>query len=233
MLARLGVGSRREAEEWIRAGRLSVNGAVATLGVRVQPDDQLRLDGRLIRQRAASGVQVLLCHRSPGESLTDLIARIPKSAGRRFIAVSPMPRIDGGLELVTSDGEMAARLQRAAHKLSSEFSIRVRGELPEQGLKGVLEGTLDSGERLEVESCEAGGGEGANRWYSLAGRGGSGKDVRQLFERQGALVSRVLRTRMGSVTLSRDFPRGRFRELTVEELAGLASSPVTPAPKAD
>lgn len=210
---------------WIRAGRLSVNGAVAVLGTRVQPDDQLRLDGRPIRQRAPSSAQVFLCHRSPGENLQDLISRIPRSAGRRFTAVSPMPRIDGGLELVTSDGEMAARLQRAAHQLISDFSIRVRGELPEQALRGVIEGVLDSGERLEIESCEPGGGEGANRWYALRGRGGSGKDVRQLFERQGALVSRVLRTRLGAVVLSRDFPRGRFRELTEDELKELVASP--------
>src|SRR5262249_15005663 len=155
----------------------------------------------------------LLCHRSPGEPLTDLIARIPRTSGRRFVAVSPMPRIDGGLELVTSDGELAARLQRAAHGLPSEFSVRVRGELPEAALSGVLEGRLDSGEHLQIEACEAGGGEGANRWYTLRARGGSGKDVRQLFERHGALVSRVLRTRLGAVTLSRDFPRGRFRDL--------------------
>lgn len=221
----MGAGSRREVEEWIRAGRLTVNGIVATLGVRVQCDDQLRLDGRLIRQRAPEQAQILLCHRSPGESLSDLIARIPRNAGRRFIAVSPMPRIDGGLEIVTSDGAAAERLQRAAHGLESEFSVRVRGELPEQALSGVLDGSLDSGERLKVKSCVAGGGEGANRWYTLACSGGSGKDVRQLFERQGAIVSRVLRTRLGSVTLSRDFSRGRFRELEPEELSGLVSAP--------
>jgi 23S rRNA pseudouridine2605 synthase len=221
VLARIGLASRREAEEWIRAGRLSVNGAVAVLGTRVQAEDQLRLDGRPIRQRAPSSAQVFLCHRSPGENLQDLIGRIPRSAGRRFVAVSPMPRIDGGLELVTSDGAMASRLQRAAHQLVSSFSVRVRGELPEQALRGVLDGALDSGERLEVESCEPGGGEGANRWYALMGRGGSGKDVRQLFERQGALVSRVLRTSLGSAVLNRDFPRGRFRDLTEDELREL------------
>lgn len=228
MLARLGVGSRREAEEWIRAGRLSVNGTVAALGVRVQPRDQLRLDGRLIKQRAAGEAQLFLCHRSPGENPEDLIARLPRRSGRRFIAVSPMPRIDGGLELLTADGELAVRLQRVAHGLESEFSVRVRGELPELALKGVLEGQLDNGERLEVRSCEAGGGEGANRWYTLVGRGGSGKDVRQLFERQGALVSRVLRTRLGSIALSRDFPRGRFRELSEEEIRDLTSAPAEP-----
>ena len=196
--------------------------------MRVTPTDQVRLDGRPVRQRDSGEGHVFLCHRSPGENLQDLIDRLPRRAGRRFIAVSPVPRIDGGLELVTSDGGMAARLQRAAHGLSSEFSVRVRGEMPEQALNGVLEGMLDNGGRLEIESCEAGGGEGANRWYMLTGRGGSGKDVRQLFERQGAIVSRVLRTRLGPLTLERTMARGRFRELTAEEISALTSAAAEP-----
>jgi 23S rRNA pseudouridine2605 synthase len=221
VLARLGVGSRREAEEWIRAGRLTINGELAMLGARVAPGDQMRLDGRVIRQREAAESHVFLCHRSPGEDMQDLLERLPRRSGRRFIAVSPMPRIDGGLELVTSDGEMAARLQRAAHRLNSEFSVRVRGELPKTALTGVLEGVLDRGSKLEVERCEPGGGEGANRWYEVTARGGSGKDVRQLFERLGAIVSRVLRTKMGTLVLERHMPRGRFRALSDEELQAL------------
>jgi len=247
VLSQLGLASRREAEAWIRAGRLTVNGQPATLGVRVTPADKLQLDGRPVRQREPGNAEkprkapVFLCHRSPGEYLiarpilneatarvavpeTALADRIPRRAGRRFIAISPMPRIDGGLELVTADGELAARLQRAAHHLDSEFSVRVRGELPDSALQGILDGILDRGGRLEVESCEPGGGEGANRWYTLTARGGSGKDVRQLFERQGALVSRVLRVRMGTLILDRHLARGRFRELSGEELAGLMAS---------
>jgi 23S rRNA pseudouridine2605 synthase len=232
VLARAGLASRREAEDWIRAGRLTVNGQAASLGVRVSPDDEVRLDGRVIRQRAPqSGGRAYMYHRSPGESLdaapTDapdsvpLLARLPKRAGRRFIVVSPMPRIDGGLEIVCGDGELAARLQRSVRGLSSELSVRVRGELTEQQIEGVLGGVLDSGERLPVLSCEPAGGEGANRWYAISARGASGKDVRQLFERQGAIVSRVLRTRMGSVALDRTLARGHFRELTREEVEAL------------
>src|SRR5581483_5764556 len=135
-----------------------------------------------------------------GRPVTD---RLPRRAGRRFIAVSPMPRIDGGLELVTSDGEMAAKLQRSVRRLSSEFSVRVKGELSEEQIGRILAGVLDSGEALAVERCEPGGGEAANRWYALQVRGASGKDVRQLFERQGALVSRVLRTKLGPLALER------------------------------
>lgn len=232
VLARAGLASRREAEDWIRAGRLTVNGQAASLGIRVSADDEVRLDGRVIRQRAPqSGGRVYLYHRSPGESLdkapadapeaVPLLERLPRRGGRRFIMVSPMPRIDGGLELVCGDGELAARLQRSVRGLSSEFSVRARGELAPQQIEGVLGGILDSGEKLTVLACEAAGGEGANRWYAITARGASGKDVRQLFERQGALVSRVLRTRLGSLALERSLARGHFRELTGEELRSL------------
>ncbi len=244
VLARAGLASRREAEDWIRAERITVNGKVATLGDRAGPADEVRLDGRIVRQRAADGGgSVFICHRSPGENLKQpasddsqespgntstsaaLLERLPRRAGRRFIPVSPMPRIDGGLELVTSDGELAARLQRSVHRLSSEFSVRVMGELNPDQIARILQGTLDSGETLTVARCEASGGEGANRWYALEARGASGKDVRQLVERQGAMVSRVLRTKLGSLVLERTLARGRFRPLTIEELTALMGSP--------
>ena len=84
--------------------------------------DDIRLDGRAIRTRAAAAAQVFIFNRSPGDPLREaegdraaLIDRLPKTAGRRFVAVSPMPGIDGGLEIVTSDGALAAKLQRAVH----------------------------------------------------------------------------------------------------------------------
>jgi 23S rRNA pseudouridine2605 synthase len=235
VLARAGFASRREAEAWIRAGRLTINGSPASLGAKVSPGDSVRLDGRLVRAREVADAHVYVCHRSPGEPLTGgtstggpaeqprtgLLERLPRRAGRRFIAVSPMPRVDGGLELVTSDGGLAVRLQRAAHALASVFGVRVRGELNPAQRHGILGGVLDSGAQLEVHGLEAAGGEGLNRWYTLSARGASGKEVRQLFERQGALVSRVMRTHFGPVTLERSLGRGRFRELTQEELGAL------------
>jgi 23S rRNA pseudouridine2605 synthase len=233
LLARAGLASRREVEAWIRAGRLTVNGAVATLGTRATAGDQVRLDGRLVRAQGAPGdAHVFLCHRSPGEEMAAALARLPRRAGKRFIAVSPMPRVDGGLELVTPDGALAESLQRRVHRLTSEFGVRVRGELGETQLEGISGGQLDSGAQLAVERCEAGGGEGANRWYTVAVRGASGKEVRQLFERQGALVSRVLRTRLGPVALERTLGRGQARELESDELRELLTA-VSEAPGAE
>jgi 23S rRNA pseudouridine2605 synthase len=252
VLAQLGLASRRQAEEWIRAGRVSVNGESAQLGQRVRPEDQLRLDGRPIRQRPASKPVVLLCHRSPGVPLLPRTARpagaesesgaepaadatealalsLPRSAGRRFVSISPMPQVDGGLELLSADGALAAQLQRAVHEHPSEFSVRVRGELSEEHRAAVLAGMLDRGVPLRVQSIEPAGGEGVSRWYLLIAQGASGNQIRQLLERCGVLVSRVLRTRLGALKLERSLPRGRWRELTEAEQDSLLKPPPAPA----
>jgi 23S rRNA pseudouridine2605 synthase len=227
-LAQLGLGSRREVEAWIRAGRLTVNGQPAELGMRVTPRDHVRLDGRLVQQRPAAAArvksQVQLCHRSPGVDLADITRGLPRRAGRRFIAVSPMPRVDGGLELVSADGATALALQRGVRRIECEFSVRVHGELSAELTARVQEGVLDSGEPVSVRSLTAAGGEGSNRWYTLVARGASGKDVRQLFERVGVMVSRVLRTRFGSIALDRALPRGRSRLLTEAEVTALLAA---------
>ena len=225
-LANAGVGSRREVETWIRAGRLTVNGLPAVLGQKVVPADQIRLDDRAVRQRAAVASETLyIAHRSPGEDLRDeLIPRLPRRAGRRFMAISPMPHQDGGIEFLTADGALAAQLQRAVNSLSCEFRVRVRGEMLPSQRSGVMSGQLDDGTQLQVLAFEDAGGEGANRWMLLESRAASGREIRQLMERNGALVSRVLRTRFGTLALTRDLLRGQFRAVLSAELAELLAA---------
>ncbi len=252
VLSQLGLGSRREAEAWIRAGRLTVNGKPALLGMRVGADDLLKLDGRTIRRRPMSAAPVFLCHRSPGELLlppragaaprapagegvaaaspvaargASIAERLPRRAGRRFISISPMPAVDGGLELLTADGALAARLQRSVHALEAEYSLRVRGELSGEQQLAIREGMLDRGQAVKVLQLEPTGGEASNRWYRLITVGASGNDVRQLIERQAVTLVRVLRTRLGQLELPRTLARSRWRELSAEELAGLSGNP--------
>jgi 23S rRNA pseudouridine2605 synthase len=177
-------------------------------------------------------------NRSPGDPLREadedrppLIDRLPKTAGRRFVAVSPMPGIDGGLEIVTSDGALAEKLQRANHRLSCEFSVRIKGLLGPDHIEAVKTGKLDRVTRMTVESVGTSEAqlEGSNRWYSIVVRGASGKDIRQLFERQGALVSRVLRISVGTLKLDKALSRGQHRQLTAEEVAALLQAPAAEA----
>lgn len=151
------------------------------------------------------------------------MARLPRRAGRRFLAISPMPRVDGGLELVTTDGALAERLQRRVRRWPTVFLVRVRGALDDTHVAQMQAGELDDGRRLEgvlVEGSEL-EAEGANRWYRLTAIGASGKDVRRLFERQGAFVSRIQRTALGPISLTRDLNRGAFRSLSPVEAKAL------------
>jgi 23S rRNA pseudouridine2605 synthase len=263
VLSQLGLGSRREAEAWIRAGRVTVNGKAAVLGMRVAGDDQLKLDGRLIRRQIAKDVPVFLVHRSPGEPLlpprsnpeaaahasaaaardtglddhspsgarsgaappgASIAERLPRRAGRRFISISPMPTVDGGLELLTADGALATRLQRAVHAQPMEFSLRIRGELSPEQQQAIRIGLLDSGSTLKVLEIEPTGGEGSNRWYRLLAAGASGNDVRQLIERQAVTLVRMLRTRVGTLALPRTLARSHWRELEGAEVTALLGS---------
>jgi len=210
---------------------------VATLGTRAAGNDQIKIDGRLVRQASTVRTATYLCHRSPGEGLSEpregeergaLVDRLPSRAGKRYVAVSPMPRIDGGLELLTSDGAFAAKLQRLVRRLEIGYSLRVRGELAPEQLEGILEGRLDSGERLSVLSCEPGGGEGANRWYQVQTQGANGRDLRALLERQGAVVSRVLRVQFGPLLLDRGLPRGQVRALEESDIESLLAAAAQP-----
>lgn len=232
VLAEAGLASRRQAEQWIRDGRVTVNGQPAVLGQRLAPRDELRVDGRPVRPvrralRPEAGAGIFLCHRSPGDDLQQgLIPRLPRRAGLRWVAVSPMPRVDGGLELLTSDGALAARLQRRVRNSIGEFSVRIRGDLNDAGREALFAGQLDDGSILRVESLQASGDEGdaSNRWYHIRAQGPSGKAIRQLFERQGVVISRIMRTGLGDLRLTRDLGRGHFRELLPEEVAALEPS---------
>ncbi len=242
VLSQLGLGSRREAEAWIRAGRVTVNGKAAVLGMRVAADDQLKLDGRPIRRQVTKDVPVFMCHRSPGEPLlpprtaargadtgtapgASIAERLPRRAGRRFISISPMPTVDGGLELLTADGLLATRLQRAVHALEMEFSLRIRGELSAEQQQAIREGMLDRSSALRVLQLEPTGGEGSNRWYRLLAAGASGNDIRQLIERQAVTLVRMLRTRVGTLALPRTLARSHWRELEGTEVTALLGSP--------
>ena len=136
-----------------------------------------------------------------------------------------MPGVDGGLELLTADGALATRLQRAVHSLEMEFSLRIRGELSAEQQQAIREGMLDRGSAVRVLQLEPTGGEGSNRWYRLLAVGASGNDIRQLIERQAVTLVRMLRTRIGTLALPRTLARSHWRELEAAEVTALLGSP--------
>jgi len=129
---------------------------------------------------------------------------------------------------------LAAKLQRRVHELPTEFTVRVKAQLGPDQVKGVQSGQIDRPTRMKIESLTSSEAEleGSNRWYAVVARGASGKDIRQLFERQGVLVSRILRVSLGAIALDKSLSRGQFRQLTEEEIESLlSSSSKGPAPE--
>jgi 23S rRNA pseudouridine2605 synthase len=226
LLSAAGIGSRREVERWIRESRLKVNGEVPVLGAKLTARDRITLDGRPVRLRAdaVKETRVLLFHRSPGESL-DLKAatsraaeqlNLPRSAGR-WLAIQPMPPVDGGLEILTDDGSWANRVSRAAHALTVDYVLRMRGPLKEPLVEEFRAATECEGEAMSILEAEAKYGEGFNHWLSVTVRATRSAQVRHWFAARGMIVSRLMRVRFGPVHLGRDLPRGHSRALLSSE----------------
>ena len=243
LLAARGIGSRRQVETWIAAGRISVNGRAAAPGQPVNEEDDIRLDGRRLRlrQRPERGSPGLAYHRPPREQVRGTAAgegrtsleRLPASAGRRWVPVRPLGAGDGGLELFLTDGALAAALMRRGHELPCAYGVRVQGAVDERAIARLRElAASQPPESGALDTIEAAGGEGANRWLHVSGHGLRPRDLRPLFERAGLMVNRVLRTQLGPVAMDRRLARGMSRPLTEAELADLQAAAGLAPPKA-
>jgi 23S rRNA pseudouridine2605 synthase len=229
LLAAAGVGSRREVERWIREGRLKINGEVPALGARPGNRDRITLDGRPVRLKAASGREhhLLMFHRSPGAAL-DLKAATARAATDlhlprpgRWLAIQPLPPVDGGLELLTDDGTLANRISRGVHVLTTDYLLRMRGARNEALVEEFRTATESEGEPMNILGAEAQFGEGLNHWLSVTVRATRSAQVRHWWAARGYVVSRLMRVRLGPVQLSRDLPRGHSRRLTAGERTAL------------
>lgn len=226
LLAAAGLGSRREIEGWIAAGRLSVNGTPATLGMRATPADRILLDGRPVGLPASQPIRVLVYHKPVGELVTrddpqgrpTVFSRLPPG---RWVAVGRLDINSSGLLLFTDSGELANRLMHPRYEVEREYLARVQGAVDLEKLRrGVhLEDGPAAFERIYPLDHESGG---ANRWYRVSLKEGRNREVRRLFAAVGARVSRLRRMRYGPVELPRDLDPGEWRELTRERVSELA-----------
>jgi len=226
-----GIGSRREIERWIREGRLQVNGAVPALGAKLGGHDRITLDGRPVRLHAdAKQSRVLLFHRSPGENLDIKAAtaraaellEAPRSSGR-WLAIQPMPPVDGGLEILTDDGSWANRVSRGVHALTIDYVLRMRGALNESLIEEFRSASDCEGEAMNILKAEPQFGAGANHWLNVTVRATRSAVVRHWWAARGIIVSRLMRIRFGPVHLSRDLPRGHSRAMQPSERNALVN----------
>lgn len=250
-LADAGLASRRAAEQWIRDGRVVVNGAPARIGQSVGPRDRVVVDGRLVRLFATTEPpRVLLYKKRVGELVTrsdpdgrrTVFRKLPKLAGGRWIAVGRLDVNTSGLLLLTNHGELARRLMHPSFEIERRYAVRVLGTVDAAVLERLRRPTrLDDGParfavvallddyaddepvRADAEPgrLAAPGATPANRWLQVVVREGRNRLVRRLFEAHGLTVSRLIRVGYGPVSLGGGIRSGSFRELAEKEVAAL------------
>lgn len=234
VLARAGLGSRRQIETWIVAGRVSVDGKLAKLGDRVGPDAKLRVDGHLVKLQAANAAKtkILLYHKPEGEVCTrsdpegrpTVFEKLPLLRGQRWVAVGRLDLNTSGLLLFTNDGELANRLMHPSQEIEREYAVRIRGHVTAEILQKLQQGVeLEDGPAAFTTIQDA-GGEGSNHWYHVTLNEGRNREVRRLWESQNLTVSRLMRVRFGTVSLPRHLRAGRWEEMSLNAVNDLLKS---------
>ena len=233
VLARAGVGSRREVEAMIQAGRIRVNQQVAHLGERVGPGADIRVDGHKVKVPDADAVpcRVIVYHKPEGELVTrkdpegrpTVYESLPKVSNGRWIAIGRLDINTSGLLLFTTDGELANRMMHPKYEIEREYAVRVFGEVTEANVQQLRKGIQLEDGMASFKQIKRRGGEGINQWFHVVLTEGRNREVRRMWEALGLTVSRLMRIRMGDQLLPKGLVQGGWLDLNLKEVNHLRS----------
>lgn len=233
VLARAGLGSRREMERWIEQGRVKVNDQVAKLGERVSIQDKIKVDNKFINQKRTEVQQRVIAYHKPlGEVCTrddpegrkTIFSNLPKLKTGRWISVGRLDLNTSGLLLLTTDGELANKLMHPSSEVEREYAVRILGDVSPEIIEQLKNNVpLDDGD-AHFSDVKVAGGQGANHWYHVILKEGRNREVRRLWEYFGFAVSRLMRIRYGNITLNRSVRASKSEDLTEKEMSSLYDS---------
>jgi len=229
VLARGGLGSRREVERWISEGRISVNGVKVTPGLHLVSGDVVHVNGRIVNweKYIEQVTRVLVYNKPTGEVVTRrdpqgrpvVFSRLPKLDVGRWISVGRLDINTSGLLLLTNNGELANRLMHPSQELDREYAVRILGDVSEDMIKLLKEGVELEDGKAHFNDIQFFSGEGANKWFHVVVKEGRNRLVRRLWESQGVTVSRLMRVRYGPSILPTNVRAKDCYELNNKELA--------------
>lgn len=238
LLAAAGLGSRREIEDWIRAGRIWVNGEPAVIGQSIELRDRVMIDKKPFRFKLESKTgkprlpRVLLYNKPEGEIVSrddpqgrpSVFLQLPRLRGAKWIAVGRLDINSGGLLLFTTSGDLANRLMHPSYEIEREYAVRVMGVLSREQMQTLVQGVeLEEGV-AKFDFIEDRGGEGSNHWYHVVLKEGHKREVRRIFQAVGLMVSRLIRVRYGNVLLPPRVKRGQTLDLEPQQVEALLLS---------
>jgi 23S rRNA pseudouridine2605 synthase len=231
VLAAQGLGSRREMERWIEAGRVKVNGRRATIGDRVSHQDKIVVDGKALDIARAAGRRrrVMAYNKPEGEVSTrsdpegrpTVFDRLPPLHNERWVMVGRLDINTSGLLLFTNDGELANKLMHPSSETEREYACRILGDVDDAMLQRLQQGVLLEDGMARFGSIRVQGGSGANRWYTVTIREGRNREVRRLWESQDVTVSRLKRIRYGNVAIPSLLRPGDWLDLSKADIDAL------------
>lgn len=234
ILARTGLGSRREIEEWIQNGRVTINGQLAQLGMRASEKDKLAVDGKPVFWKLPEAFKTriliyykpegVICTRSDPQGRPTVFEQLPKIAKGRWVSIGRLDINTLGLLILTNNGELAHRMMHPSFQVEREYAVRVFGEVEPGILTQLKTGVELEDGNAHFETIEDAGGSGINHWYHVTLKEGRCRLVRRLWESQNVQVSRLLRVRYGNIALPRGLRAGRWEELekpAIERLEAL------------
>ncbi len=243
VLARAGLGSRREMERAISAGDITVNNTTATLGDRVIPADKIIYKGKKVNVKEVKfSRRVILynkpegeiCSRQDPEGRPTVYDKLPKMQGERWISVGRLDFNTSGLLLFTNDGELANQLMHPSSVIDREYLVRIQGDVDDDMKKRLRDGVMLDDGKARFTDLVDGAGESRNRWFYCVVMEGRNREVRRLWESQGVRVSRLKRVRYGNIFIPSHVRVGQWLELSIKEIKDLcltAGEDVTPIKK--
>jgi len=225
LLATAGHGSRREIEQWIRAGRVTVAGRPAQLGERAEPGADIRLDGKALETASRSERAVLVYHKPMGEVTTrrdpagrpTVFERLPPPPSGRWVVIGRLDVNTTGLLLFTTDGELAHRLMHPSAEIEREYLVRVHGHPTPEMIERLRSGVMLEDGPARFDTIEAQGRSGSHSWFRVTLREGRNREVRRLWQELGLEVSRLARLRFGPIRLPEDLRPGQCRLMPARE----------------
>tara|TARA_R110001599_G_scaffold26293_9_gene92756 strand:- start:337 stop:1374 length:1038 start_codon:yes stop_codon:yes gene_type:complete len=234
LLARAGIGSRREIEGWMETGRLTVNGEAAVPGQKATVNDRFELDEKRLEVAAAAVTvrRVLIYNKPEGEVATrkdpegrpTVFDRLPRLKDNRWISIGRLDINTTGLVLFTTDGELANRLMHPSNQIDREYAVRVFGEVDDAMIERLMAGVLLEDGMAKFSDLSPAGGSGINRWFHVTLLEGRNREVRRLWESQGVRVSRLKRVRYGPVFLPSRLTLGKWEELDQKAVDSLSKT---------